>query len=104
CVCLFVCVCVCSLMWCSVYMCSDGVRSGSSVSGTLTQFMLVLYGSGTDTVDTSSPDLSQANNGSCKTFDLNQNCIGKAVSLSLSVHQYVCVCVCVCVWWCVSVC
>ncbi|KAG5270201.1 hypothetical protein AALO_G00189910 [Alosa alosa] len=49
--------------------------AGASDYGTLTQFLLVLYGTGTDTVDTSGPDVSQTNKGSCKTFDLNQNCI-----------------------------
>lgn len=49
--------------------------AGASDYGTLTQFLLVLYGTGTDTVDTSGPDVSQTTKGSCKTFDLNQNCI-----------------------------
>uniref|UniRef100_A0AAY4BVU8 P/Homo B domain-containing protein n=1 Tax=Denticeps clupeoides TaxID=299321 RepID=A0AAY4BVU8_9TELE len=49
--------------------------AGTSDYGTLTQFTLVLYGTGPEVLNTSSSELSQPSNSSCKTFDLNQNCI-----------------------------
>lgn len=45
-------------------------------SGTLTQFILVLYGTGTPS--SSSSDEPQPGNDSCKTLDLRQICIGKS--------------------------
>uniref|UniRef100_A0A4W5M4Q1 Furin (paired basic amino acid cleaving enzyme) a n=1 Tax=Hucho hucho TaxID=62062 RepID=A0A4W5M4Q1_9TELE len=42
---------------------------------TLTQFTLVLYGTGSDSPSSTAKDLSQSSNGSCKTFDLQQICI-----------------------------
>lgn len=44
-------------------------------SGTLTQFILVLYGTGS--VSPSSSDKAQPANDNCKTLDLRQICIGK---------------------------
>uniref|UniRef100_A0A667YLG5 Furin (paired basic amino acid cleaving enzyme) a n=1 Tax=Myripristis murdjan TaxID=586833 RepID=A0A667YLG5_9TELE len=49
--------------------------AGASDYGTLTQFTLVLYGTGTATSSSSDKELSQPGNGSCKTFDLRQICI-----------------------------
>ncbi|KAM4630950.1 furin (paired basic amino acid cleaving enzyme) a isoform 1-T3 [Polymixia lowei] len=48
---------------------------GASDYGTLTQFTLVLYGTGSPSSSSSSKDLSQPGNGSCKTLDLRQMCI-----------------------------
>lgn len=48
-------------------------------SGTLTQFLLVLYG--TDSATSSSSEKSQPGSGSCKTLDLRQMCIGKTADL-----------------------
>ncbi|MBN3308952.1 furin-1 [Amia ocellicauda] len=47
--------------------------SGASDYGTLTQFTLVLYGTGPGNV--SRLDYSQSANGSCKTFNMEQICI-----------------------------
>lgn len=47
--------------------------------GTLTQFLLVLYG--TDSATCSSSEKSQPSSGSCKTLDLQQICIGKTADL-----------------------
>ncbi|XP_071344408.1 furin (paired basic amino acid cleaving enzyme) a isoform X2 [Trachinotus anak] len=47
--------------------------AGASDYGTLTQFILVLYGTGS--ISSSSSDKPQAGNGSCKTLDLRQICI-----------------------------
>uniref|UniRef100_A0A4W6BXA5 Furin (paired basic amino acid cleaving enzyme) a n=1 Tax=Lates calcarifer TaxID=8187 RepID=A0A4W6BXA5_LATCA len=49
--------------------------AGASDYGTLTQFILVLYGTGS--TSSSSSEKPQAGNGSCKTLDLRQICIGK---------------------------
>ncbi|XP_064836085.1 furin-1-like [Oncorhynchus masou masou] len=49
--------------------------AGASDYGTLTQFTLVLYGTGSDSPSSTAKDLSQPSNGSCKTFDLQQICI-----------------------------
>lgn len=48
-------------------------------SGTLTQFLLVLYG--TDSATRSSSEKFQPGSGSCKTLDLRQICIGKTADL-----------------------
>ncbi|XP_054625871.1 furin (paired basic amino acid cleaving enzyme) a [Dunckerocampus dactyliophorus] len=47
--------------------------AGASDYGTLTQFILVLYGTGS--TSSTSPDDSQPGNGSCKTLDLRQICL-----------------------------
>uniref|UniRef100_A0A7N8YL79 Furin (paired basic amino acid cleaving enzyme) a n=1 Tax=Mastacembelus armatus TaxID=205130 RepID=A0A7N8YL79_9TELE len=47
--------------------------AGASDYGTLTQFILVLYGTGS--ASSSSSDKPQPGNGSCKTLDLRQICI-----------------------------
>ncbi|KAE8297100.1 Furin-1 [Larimichthys crocea] len=47
--------------------------AGASDYGTLTQFVLVLYGTGS--TSSSSSDKSQPGNGNCKTLDLRQICI-----------------------------
>ncbi|KAM3625224.1 uncharacterized protein V6R79_008972 [Siganus canaliculatus] len=47
--------------------------AGASDYGTLTQFILVLYGTGAPT--SSSTDMPQPSNDSCKTVDLRQICI-----------------------------
>ncbi|KAM6980915.1 furin (paired basic amino acid cleaving enzyme) a isoform 1-T2 [Aplochiton taeniatus] len=49
--------------------------AGASDYGTLTQFNLVLYGTGSASTSPSDKDMSQPANGSCKTFDLRQICI-----------------------------
>ncbi|MFT7819093.1 furin-1-like [Arapaima gigas] len=49
--------------------------AGATDYGTLTQFILVLYGTGSDSVDLSGSDFYQSSNGSCKTFDANQICV-----------------------------
>ncbi|GLD48373.1 furin-1-like protein [Lates japonicus] len=49
--------------------------AGASDYGTLTQFILVLYGTGS--TSSSSSEKPQAGNGSCKTLDLRQICIGR---------------------------
>lgn len=49
--------------------------------GTLTQFILVLYG--TSSTTSSSSEKSQPGNDSCKTLDLRQICIGKTVVSAL---------------------
>lgn len=50
-------------------------------SGTLTQFLLVLYG--TDSASCSSSEKSQPGGGSCKTLDLRQICIGKTSDVNI---------------------
>uniref|UniRef100_A0A673AQB8 Furin-1-like n=1 Tax=Sphaeramia orbicularis TaxID=375764 RepID=A0A673AQB8_9TELE len=47
--------------------------AGASDYGTLTQFILVLYGTGS--TSSTSSEKSQPSNGSCKTLDLRQICI-----------------------------
>ncbi|XP_034413208.1 furin (paired basic amino acid cleaving enzyme) a [Cyclopterus lumpus] len=47
--------------------------AGASDYGTLTQFILVLYGTGS--ASSSSSDKAQPENGNCKTLDLRQICI-----------------------------
>ncbi|XP_061883361.1 furin (paired basic amino acid cleaving enzyme) a [Entelurus aequoreus] len=47
--------------------------AGASDYGTLTQFILVMYGTGS--TSSSSSDDSQPANGSCKTLDLRQRCL-----------------------------
>ncbi|XP_037611019.1 furin (paired basic amino acid cleaving enzyme) a [Sebastes umbrosus] len=47
--------------------------AGASDYGTLTQFILVLYGTGSES--SSSSDRAQPANGNCKTLDLRQICI-----------------------------
>ncbi|XP_061100380.1 furin (paired basic amino acid cleaving enzyme) a isoform X2 [Conger conger] len=49
--------------------------AGVNDYGTLTQFTLVLYGSGSTAVTPSGSDFSQPSNNSCKTFDDKQICI-----------------------------
>uniref|UniRef100_A0AAY5L3I0 P/Homo B domain-containing protein n=1 Tax=Esox lucius TaxID=8010 RepID=A0AAY5L3I0_ESOLU len=49
--------------------------AGASDYGTLTQFTLVLYGTGSDSSSPTAKDASQASNSRCKTFDLQQICI-----------------------------
>uniref|UniRef100_A0A8C4GN93 Furin (paired basic amino acid cleaving enzyme) a n=1 Tax=Dicentrarchus labrax TaxID=13489 RepID=A0A8C4GN93_DICLA len=58
--------------------------AGASDYGTLTQFTLVLYGTGS--ASSSSSVTSQPGNGSCKTLDLRQICIGKS---GISCPQFV---------------
>ena len=55
--------------------------------GTLTQFILVLYGTGA--ASSSSPDEPQPTSSSCKTLDLRQICIGKndVAGLQLGPHR-----------------
>ncbi|XP_062327768.1 furin (paired basic amino acid cleaving enzyme) a [Osmerus eperlanus] len=49
--------------------------AGASDYGTLTQFTLVLYGTGSASPSSSEKEWSRAVNGSCKTFDLQQICV-----------------------------
>ncbi|KAG5849099.1 hypothetical protein ANANG_G00106430 [Anguilla anguilla] len=49
--------------------------AGVSDYGTLTQFTLVLYGTGSTSINPSGSDFSQPSNNSCKTFDDKQICI-----------------------------
>ncbi|XP_071381278.1 furin (paired basic amino acid cleaving enzyme) a [Centroberyx affinis] len=49
--------------------------AGASDYGTLTQFTLVLYGTGSASSTSSDKEAAQPGNGSCKTFDLRQICI-----------------------------
>uniref|UniRef100_A0A8C7T9V9 Furin (paired basic amino acid cleaving enzyme) a n=1 Tax=Oncorhynchus mykiss TaxID=8022 RepID=A0A8C7T9V9_ONCMY len=63
--------------------------AGASDYGTLTQFTLVLYGTGSDSPSSTAKDLSQPSNGSCKTFDLQQICIGKNVTVGYCKRMYI---------------
>ncbi|XP_030620829.1 furin (paired basic amino acid cleaving enzyme) a [Chanos chanos] len=49
--------------------------AGTSDYGTLTQFTLVLYGTASSSASPSLYNFSEASDGSCKTYDLNQLCI-----------------------------
>uniref|UniRef100_A0A8C7XXT1 Furin (paired basic amino acid cleaving enzyme) b n=1 Tax=Oryzias sinensis TaxID=183150 RepID=A0A8C7XXT1_9TELE len=49
--------------------------------GVLTQFTLLLWGTGPGLVNPSSPDFPRPSNNSCKTFDAQQICIGEALHL-----------------------
>ncbi|KAJ8247497.1 hypothetical protein GJAV_G00247080 [Gymnothorax javanicus] len=49
--------------------------AGANDYGTLTQFTLVLYGTGSSSVNPSGSDYCQPSNNSCKTFDDKQICI-----------------------------
>lgn len=46
-------------------------------SGVLSQFTLILWGTGPSIVNPSSPDFPRPSNNSCKTFDAQQICIGE---------------------------
>lgn len=48
----------------------------SCLSGTLTQFMLVLYGTASTSAGLSTPDSNQLPEDGCKTYDLSQICTG----------------------------
>ncbi|KAM9497151.1 furin (paired basic amino acid cleaving enzyme) b isoform 1-T1 [Clarias gariepinus] len=49
--------------------------AGLNDYGVLSQFTLILYGTGSSTVDLSASDFSRPSNNSCKTFDAQQICI-----------------------------
>lgn len=51
-----------------------------SVSGVLSQFTLVLMGTGPSAANPSSFDFPRPSNNSCKTFDAQQICIGEIAS------------------------
>ncbi|KAI1889765.1 hypothetical protein AGOR_G00166300 [Albula goreensis] len=57
--------------------------AGASDYGTLTQFTLVLYGTGSSSINLSGSDFSQPSNNSCKTFDDKQVCIECSPGFSL---------------------
>ncbi|XP_036399472.1 furin (paired basic amino acid cleaving enzyme) a [Megalops cyprinoides] len=57
--------------------------AGASDYGTLTQFTLVLYGTGSSSINLSGSDYSQPSNNSCKTFDDKQVCIECSTGYSL---------------------
>uniref|UniRef100_A0AAY4CEV3 P/Homo B domain-containing protein n=1 Tax=Denticeps clupeoides TaxID=299321 RepID=A0AAY4CEV3_9TELE len=59
---------------------SEGFTTTGDYGALLLQFTLVLYGTGPEVLNTSSSELSQPSNSSCKTFDLNQNCIGECAT------------------------
>ncbi len=46
-------------------------------TGVLSQFTLILYGTGSSATDPSISDYTRPSNNSCKTFDTQQICIGK---------------------------
>lgn len=45
--------------------------------GVLSQFTLILYGTGSSSINPLSPDFPRPSNNSCKTFDAQQICIGE---------------------------
>ncbi|MBN3314109.1 FURI1 protein, partial [Atractosteus spatula] len=63
--------------------------AGASDYGTLTQFTLVLYGTGDSSPNVSRSDYSQSANASCKTFNMEQVCI--ECSPGLYLYQQGCV-------------
>uniref|UniRef100_A0A6Q2XX90 P/Homo B domain-containing protein n=1 Tax=Esox lucius TaxID=8010 RepID=A0A6Q2XX90_ESOLU len=62
--------------------------------GVLSQFTLILYGTGSSSINPSSPDFPRPSNNSCKTFDAQQICIGEirlffiTFSFSLSFSRF----------------
>lgn len=70
----------------------------SCLSGTLTQFTLVLYGTASASAGLSTPDSVQLPEDGCKTYDLSQICTGKSSTAEIRVppaaqHLYVQCCV-----------
>lgn len=56
-------------------------------SGVLSQFTLILWGTGPSIVNPSSPDFPRPSNNSCKTFDAQQICIGEIDRPSAVTHE-----------------
>ncbi|XP_017340495.1 furin (paired basic amino acid cleaving enzyme) b [Ictalurus punctatus] len=57
--------------------------AGLNDNGVLSQFTLILYGTGSSAVDPSASDFSRPSNNSCKTFDAQQICIECSAGLWL---------------------
>uniref|UniRef100_A0AAQ6AMV2 P/Homo B domain-containing protein n=1 Tax=Amphiprion ocellaris TaxID=80972 RepID=A0AAQ6AMV2_AMPOC len=55
--------------------------------GVLSQFTLILWGTGPSVVNPSSPDFPRPSNNSCKTFDAQQICIGEGTRGLLLTHK-----------------
>uniref|UniRef100_A0A669EWF6 Furin (paired basic amino acid cleaving enzyme) b n=1 Tax=Oreochromis niloticus TaxID=8128 RepID=A0A669EWF6_ORENI len=55
--------------------------------GVLSQFTLILWGTGPSIVNPSSPDFPRPSNNSCKTFDAQQICIGEIDRPSAVTHE-----------------
>lgn len=53
-----------------------------SLSGVLSQFTLILWGTGPSVINPSSSDFPRPSNNSCKTFDAQQICIGEIIQAS----------------------
>lgn len=57
----------------------------SCLPGTLTQFVLVLYGTASTSAGFSTPDSIQLPEDGCKTYDLSQICTGKSFTAEVRV-------------------
>uniref|UniRef100_A0A6Q2YGF1 P/Homo B domain-containing protein n=1 Tax=Esox lucius TaxID=8010 RepID=A0A6Q2YGF1_ESOLU len=60
--------------------------------GVLSQFTLILYGTGSSSINPSSPDFPRPSNNSCKTFDAQQICIECSPGFSLFLQGCVKLC------------
>lgn len=79
---------------------SQFTLSPLSLSGVLSQFTLILWGTGPSVINSSSSYFPRPSNNSCKTFDAQQICIGETVSQhthtlwtgAMSEHTLICIC------------
>ncbi|XP_046890418.1 furin (paired basic amino acid cleaving enzyme) b isoform X2 [Hypomesus transpacificus] len=70
----------------------DWKTNGMGRRGMLTQFSLILYGTGSSAISPSSPDFPRPSNNSCKTFDAQQICIECSPGFSLFLQGCVKMC------------
>ncbi|XP_046890414.1 furin (paired basic amino acid cleaving enzyme) b isoform X1 [Hypomesus transpacificus] len=70
----------------------ENMAGGERDYGMLTQFSLILYGTGSSAISPSSPDFPRPSNNSCKTFDAQQICIECSPGFSLFLQGCVKMC------------